>query len=65
MLPDLLKENLSLVICGTAIAAQSADAGSYYAGTGKKFWQVLFDVGLTDKKLTTTNIIGFLILTLG
>ncbi len=47
MLPDLLKKNLQVVICGTAVANYSAKVGSYYAGSGNKFWQVLYEVGLT------------------
>jgi TDG/mug DNA glycosylase family protein len=51
MLPDLLTSGLKLVICGTAAGEASAEAGEYYAGPGNAFWQTLFDVGLTPRKL--------------
>jgi hypothetical protein len=47
ILPDVLAENLRLVICGTAVATQSVKAESYYVGTGDKFWQILYNTGLT------------------
>jgi TDG/mug DNA glycosylase family protein len=52
MLPDLLDYNLKLVFCGTAAGEKSAQIQAYYAGQGNKFWDTLFRVGLTDKKLT-------------
>ncbi len=55
MLPDLLKKNLRVVICGTGVSNYSAKVGSYYAGAGNKFWQVLYDVGLTPVKLSSKD----------
>ncbi len=55
MLPDLLKRNLRVVICGTAVANYSAKVGSYYAGAGNKFWRVLFEVGLTPVMLNSKD----------
>lgn len=55
MLPDLLKKNLRVVICGTAVANYSAKVGSYYAGAGNKFWRVLFEVGLTPVTLNSKD----------
>ena len=51
ILPDLLRENLALVICGTAAGNQSAQLSQYYAKPGNKFWKVLFEVGLTPIRL--------------
>jgi len=51
MLPDLLKKNLRVVICGTAVANYSAKVVSYYAHPGNQFWQVLYETGLTPYKL--------------
>ncbi len=51
MLEDLFKENLDLVICGTAAGNRSAQLKQYYAGHGNKFWQILAQVGLTPYKL--------------
>ena len=55
ILPDLLIPNLKLVICGSAVSTQSSQAGSYYAGKGNKFWQILHETGLTDRLLLTSQ----------
>ena len=52
VLPDLLRQNLDLVICGTAVGNRSAETGWYYAGLGNKFWTILNDTGLTSYKLS-------------
>ncbi len=51
VLPDMLAPGLRVVFCGTAAGAASARAGAYYAGRGNKFWDMLFDVGLTPRRL--------------
>jgi double-stranded uracil-DNA glycosylase len=51
MLRDLLASRLRLVICGTAASRVSALLGQYYAGPGNKFWHVLHEIDLTDRKL--------------
>jgi TDG/mug DNA glycosylase family protein len=50
VLPDVLKPNLNVVFCGTAAGATSARVGAYYAGIGNKFWEILFQTGLTSHK---------------
>ena len=55
ILPDVLAPNLKLVICGSAVSKQSNLAGSYYAGQGNKFWQILCDTRLTDRLLRTSE----------
>ena len=55
ILPDVLVPNLKLVICGSAVGAQSARAGSYYAGQNNMFWQILHETGLTDRLLHTSE----------
>lgn len=52
MLPDLLANNLDLVICGTAVGSRSAQVGHYYAKQGNKFWRTLYETGLTSRPLT-------------
>ena len=52
MLPDLLDENLVIVICGSAAGDASARRQQYYAGPGNVFWITLYDIGLTPVKLT-------------
>lgn len=51
VLPDVLEPNLKVVFCGTAVGTQSAQASAYYAGRGNRFWDVLFEIGLTPRKL--------------
>jgi TDG/mug DNA glycosylase family protein len=51
LLPDLLQPGLKIVFCGTAAGRASAEQGSYYAHPNNKFWSVLAETGLTDRKL--------------
>ena len=51
MLTDLLATGLKVVVCGTAASRVSASRGHYYAGPGNKFWHVLHEIGLTDRRL--------------
>lgn len=51
MLKDVLKEGLDVVFCGTAKGKASATKGFYYAGTGNKFYGILFDAGFTSVRL--------------
>lgn len=51
MLPDLLSGKLKAVIVGTAAGTLSASLGYYYAKPTNKFWETLFQVGLTPHKL--------------
>ena len=60
MLPDLLCENLSLVICGTAAGATSGQKQQYYAKPGNKFWTTLYQVGLTPVLLNPTEYLRLL-----
>ena len=50
-LPELLRPDLDLVICGTAASSESARRGAYYAGPGNRFWSVVHEAGLTDRLL--------------
>ena len=55
ILPDVLAPNLKLVICGSAVGAESARAGSYYAGKNNMFWRILHEISLTDRLLRTSE----------
>jgi len=55
MLKDLLTSDLKIVFCGTAAGKISATLGEYYANAGNIFWSVLFEVGLTPKKLSPSE----------
>ena len=49
-LPDLLADNLRLVVCSAADEKSAAD-GAYYTGAGDKFWETLQTIGLTPRQL--------------
>ena len=62
LLKDLLAPGLKIVFCGTAAGEVSAARGEYYAGPGNKFWPVLFEVGLTPRRLAPgeyKDLLGF------
>ena len=51
ILPDLIRPNLKLVLCGTAAGHRSAEEKAYYAHPNNLFWQVLHDTRLTPIRL--------------
>lgn len=52
IVPDVLREGLALVLCGTAPSRASKEALAYYAHPGNIFWKTLHEVGLTGRLLT-------------
>lgn len=54
-LPDLLADELRLVVCGSAAGARSAAVGHYYAGPGNAFWRILAETGLTPRQLAPSE----------
>lgn len=65
ILPDLLAEDLDLVICGTAAGAVSAARGAYYAGPGNRFWPMLAETGLTPRRFQPDEFPQLLTLGIG
>jgi TDG/mug DNA glycosylase family protein len=51
VLPDVLDYGLKVVFCGAAAGTKSARAGAYYAGPGNRFWETLYRIGLTPRRL--------------
>ncbi|MBK7652159.1 MAG: mismatch-specific DNA-glycosylase [Flammeovirgaceae bacterium] len=51
ILPDLLKEKLDIVFCGTAAGNKSAERKAYYAGAGNLFYATLASCCLTPRIL--------------
>src|SRR5258708_4418600 len=51
VLQDHLRPGLAVVFCGTAVAKDSAKRGHYYCGRGNRFWQFLFESGLTPVQI--------------
>lgn len=54
IVPDLLADDLALVLCGTAPSRASMEAQAYYAHPGNIFWATLYRVGLTPRQLAPT-----------
>jgi double-stranded uracil-DNA glycosylase len=51
VLDDVLEKGLKVVFVGMAAGDRSAEQQAYYAGHGNKFWDVLAEVGLTERLL--------------
>jgi TDG/mug DNA glycosylase family protein len=51
VLPDFLAPSLRVVFVGTSVATTSAARGHYYSGPGNKFWELLWDAGLTGDRI--------------
>lgn len=51
ILPDLLRHDLPLVICGSAAGTVSARQRAYYAHPQNRFWPTLKTTGLTPRLL--------------
>ena len=51
VLPDLLRDNLRLVFCGSAAGNVSARVGAYYAHPQNRFWATLHRCGFTPERL--------------
>lgn len=51
VLCDFLTSGLKVVFIGTAASDISARVGHYYANPWNSFWALLYEAGLTDKKL--------------
>jgi len=49
-LPDQLREHLRLVFVGTAASERSARDGHYYAHPGNRFWSVIHEAGITERR---------------
>jgi TDG/mug DNA glycosylase family protein len=65
IVPDLLREDLSLVLCGTAPSRVSKETRAYYAHPGNIFWKTLFDVGLTPRLVAPKDYAALLAWNIG
>lgn len=52
VLPDVVEPGLKAIIGGTAAGNLSGRSGTYYAQGSNRFWEVLYTVGLTDRRLS-------------
>jgi double-stranded uracil-DNA glycosylase len=51
ILADAIRPGLRVVFCGTALGAVAARKRAYYAGPGNAFYETLWRVGLTPRRL--------------
>jgi TDG/mug DNA glycosylase family protein len=51
ILADAIRPGLRAVFCGTALGAVAARKGAYYAGPGNAFFETLWRIGLTPRRL--------------
>ena len=52
ILPDLVKSNLDVIFCGTAVSKASEKRAAYYAGRGNAFWPTLHKLGFTPSQFS-------------
>ncbi len=50
-LPEILTPGLRLVFCGSNPSIRAAQTGHYYAHPGNRFYPLLFESGLTPRRL--------------
>tara|TARA_Y100000588_G_scaffold63137_1_gene62598 strand:+ start:161 stop:679 length:519 start_codon:yes stop_codon:yes gene_type:complete len=55
ILPDVIKQGLTTVFCGSAASTVSAQLGAYYSGPGNRFWQTLYETGLTPDLFSSAD----------
>lgn len=55
MLTDLLKHDLKVVFCGTAVGFESSKRKQYYAHPTNKFWSILYKTKLTPIKFNPSE----------
>ncbi|MFW2331626.1 MAG: mismatch-specific DNA-glycosylase [Nitrospinota bacterium] len=55
MIDDLIKPNLLILFCGTALGEASFKQQAYYAHPGNKFYRALYETRLTDKLVKPEN----------
>lgn len=51
-LPDHLQKDLKVIFVGFNPSLRSAETGHHYANPSNRFWEILFQAGLTPRKLT-------------
>lgn len=51
-LPDIVSENLKILFVGFNPGIKSAQQGHHYAGASNRFWRLLYESGLTGRKLS-------------
>ncbi len=65
VLPDVLRDDLLVVFCGTAASAVSAREGAYYANRSNAFWRALHETGMTARRFAPSEFPQLLDLRIG
>ncbi|MBS4216140.1 MULTISPECIES: G/U mismatch-specific DNA glycosylase [Neobacillus] len=60
---DRIKENLAVLFVGFNPGVRSSETGHHFAGPSNRFWKILHEAGLTQRKLDPSE--GDLLLELG
>lgn len=65
VLPDVLRDDLLVVFCGTAASTVSAREGAYYANPSNAFWRALHETGMTPRRFAPSEFPRLLALRIG
>ncbi|WP_338470645.1 G/U mismatch-specific DNA glycosylase [Niallia sp. XMNu-256] len=49
-IPDIIDENLKVLFTGFNPSVRSGETGHHYANPNNRFWKILFQAGLTQRK---------------
>lgn len=49
-IPDHLREDLDILFVGFNPSIRSGETGHHYANPNNRFWKILYEAGLTDRK---------------
>lgn len=50
LVPDRIKENLTILFVGFNPSLRSSETGHHFANPNNRFWRILFEAGLTPRK---------------
>ena len=55
LVPDIIDYRLSILFIGFNPGIRSSETGHHFAGPSNRFWRLLYEAGLTDKKLSPAD----------
>ena len=59
-IPDHLEKNLDILFVGFNPSIRSGQTGHHYANPNNRFWKILFEAGLTDRKYHPSEDVALL-----
>jgi double-stranded uracil-DNA glycosylase len=54
-IPDHLRENLKILFVGFNPSIRSSETGHHFANPNNRFWKILYESGLTSRKLDSSE----------